>query len=88
MEQKQKTTITIYWKDNGTVRDNIRKKFGISEGMSVNGENAVAVTGEELAELRKYEADGFIELRNKEKNNNGKQDNKRLQGIRQGLEVP
>ena len=65
MEQKQKTTITIYWKDNGTVRDNIRKRFGIAEGMSINGENAVAVTGEELVELRKYEADGFIELRNK-----------------------
>ena len=58
-------TITIYWKDNGTVRDNIRQRFGISEGMSVNGENSVAVSDEELAELRKYEADGFIELRNK-----------------------
>lgn len=58
-------TITIYWKDNGTVRDNIRKRFGISEGMTVNGENTVSVTGEQLAELRKYEADGFIELRDK-----------------------
>lgn len=59
------TTITIYWKDNGTVRDNIRKRFGIAEGMTVNGENIITVTDEELAELRKYEADGFIELRNK-----------------------
>ena len=58
-------TITIYWKDNGTVRDNIRKRFGIAEGMTINGENAVTVTDEELAELKKYEADGFIELRNK-----------------------
>ena len=58
-------TITIYWKDNGTVRDNIRKRFGIAEGMTINGENAVTVTDEELAELRKYEAEGFIELRNK-----------------------
>ena len=58
-------TITIYWKDNGTVRDNIRKRFGISGEMSVNGENSVTVSDEELAELRKYEADGFIELRNK-----------------------
>lgn len=33
--------------------------------MSVNGENSVAVSDEELVELRKYEADGFIELRNK-----------------------
>lgn len=59
-------TITIYWKTrNLTLIDNIRKRFGIAEGMTVNGENAVAVTGEQLAELRKYEADGFIELRNK-----------------------
>ena len=58
--------VTIYWstKDNGLI-SRIRQQFGISEGMSVNGENAVAVTDEELAELRKYEADGFIELRNK-----------------------
>ena len=57
--------MTIYWKTkNSTLIDNIRKQFGISEGMSVNGENAVAVTDEELAELRNYEADGFIELRN------------------------
>ena len=62
---KHMKTITIYWKDNGTVRDNIRKRFGISGEMSVNGENSVTVSDEELAELRKYEADGFIELRNK-----------------------
>lgn len=58
--------MTIYWKTkNSTLIDNIRKRFGISEGMTVNGENAVSVTDEGLAELRKYEADGFIELRNK-----------------------
>lgn len=58
--------ITIYWvtRDSGLI-DRIRKRFGISEGMSINGENSVAVSDEELAELRKYEADGFIELRNK-----------------------
>lgn len=61
-----KQKMTIYWKTkNSTLIDNIRKQFGISEGMSVNGENAVSVADEELAELRKYEADGFIELRNK-----------------------
>ena len=63
-----KHRMTIYWKTkNSTLIDNIRKQFGISEGMSVNGENAVSATDEELAELRKYEADGFIELRNKQK---------------------
>ena len=64
MEQKQK--MTIYWKTrNLTLIDNIRKRFGIAEGMTVNGENSVTVSDEELAELRKYEAEGFIELRNK-----------------------
>ena len=58
--------VTIYWSTNdGGLIDRIRKRFGISEGMSVNGENAVSVADEELAELRNYEADGFIELRNK-----------------------
>ena len=61
-----KHRMTIYWKTkNSTLIDNIRKQFGISEGLSVNGENAVSATDEELAELRKYEAEGFIELRNK-----------------------
>ena len=61
-----KHRMTIYWKTkNSTLIDNIRKRFGISEGMSVNGENAVSATDEELAELRKYESEGFIELRNK-----------------------
>lgn len=61
-----KKKITIYWKTkNSTVIDNIRKEFGISEGMTVNGENTVAVTAEQLAELRRYEAQGLIELRDK-----------------------
>ena len=61
-----KHRMTIYWKTrNLTLIDNIRKRFGIAEGMSINGENAVTVSDEQLAELRKYEAEGFIELRNK-----------------------
>lgn len=58
--------ITIYWAtENARIIDNIRQRFGISDGMSVNGENSVNVSDDELAELRKYEADGFIQLRNK-----------------------
>lgn len=58
--------ITIYWAtDNARIIDNIRQRFGIVEGMTVNGENNVTVTDDGLAELRKYEADGFIQLRNK-----------------------
>lgn len=58
--------ITIYWAtDNARIIDNIRQRFGIVEGMTLNGENSVTVTDDGLAELRKYEADGFIQLRNK-----------------------
>ena len=58
--------ITIYWvTDNARLIDNNRQRFGIVEGMTVNGENIVTVTDDGLAELRKYEADGFIQLRNK-----------------------
>lgn len=58
--------ITIYWvTENARIIDNIRQRFGIVEGMTVNGENSVTVTDDGLAELRKYEADGFIQLRNK-----------------------
>ena len=58
--------ITIYWAtENARIIDNIRQRFGISDGMSVNGENFVNVSDDELSELRKYEADGFIQLRNK-----------------------
>lgn len=58
--------ITIYWvTENARIIDNIRQRFGIVEGMTVNGENIVTVTDDGLAELRKYEADGFIQLRNK-----------------------
>ncbi len=58
--------ITIYWvTENARIIDNIRQRFGIVEGMTVNGENIVTVTDDGLAELKKYEADGFIQLRNK-----------------------
>ena len=61
-----KQKITIYWATkNSTLIDNIRKELGISQGMTVNGENDVTVSDEQLAELRKYEAEGFIELRDK-----------------------
>lgn len=58
--------ITIYWvTENARIIDNIRQRFGIVEGMTVNGENIVTVTDDGLAELKKYKADGFIQLRNK-----------------------
>lgn len=60
--------VTIYWatKDGGLI-DRIRKRFGISSGISVNGETRVDVDERQLDELREYEKQGFIELRNKNK---------------------
>lgn len=58
--------VTIYWstKDGGLI-DRIRKRFGISAGITVNGETVAEVDDGQLDELRDYERQGFIKLRNK-----------------------
>lgn len=60
--------ITIYWatKDGGLI-DRIRQRFGISAGISVNGETEAEVDDRQFDELKVYERQGFIKLRNKEK---------------------
>lgn len=60
--------VTIYWatKDGGLI-DRIRQRFGISAGISVNGETEAEVDDKQLDELKVYERQGFIKLRNKEK---------------------
>lgn len=59
--------ITIYWatKDGGLI-DRLRQRFGISAGISVNGETEAEVDDGQLDELREYERQGFIKLRNKQ----------------------
>ena len=60
--------ITIYWatKDGGLI-DRLRQRFGISAGITINGENVVEVDEMQLNELKEYERQGFIQLRNKDK---------------------
>lgn len=60
--------ITIYWatKDGGLI-DRIRQRFGISAGISVNGETEAEVDDKQLDELKVYERQGFIQLRYKNK---------------------
>ena len=60
--------VTIYWstKDGGLI-DRLRQRFGISAGISVNGETETEVDDRQLDELKVYERQGFIKLRNKEK---------------------
>ena len=58
--------VTIYWrtKDGGLI-DRIRKRFGISAGITINGETVAEVDDRQLDELKVYERQGFIKLRNK-----------------------
>nr|DAH77918.1 MAG TPA: hypothetical protein [Caudoviricetes sp.] len=59
--------VTIYWatKDGGLI-DRIRQRFGISSGITINGETETEVDSRQMDELREYERQGFIQLRNKE----------------------
>lgn len=59
--------ITIYWntKDVALI-DRIRQRFGISAGITVNGETVAEVDEKQLDELKVYERQGFIKLRNKQ----------------------
>ena len=60
--------VTIYWrtKDGGLI-DRIRKRFGISSGITINGETVAEVDSRQMDELREYERQGFIQLRYKNK---------------------
>lgn len=60
--------VTIYWstKDGGLI-SRIRKRFGISAGITINGETVAEVDEKQLDELREYERQGFIQLRYKNK---------------------
>lgn len=59
--------VTIYWatKDGGLI-DRIRNRFGISAGITINGETVAEVDEKQLNELKEYEKQGFIQLRNKQ----------------------
>lgn len=59
---------TIYWTTKELkLIDSIRKRFGITEGMTVNGENTVEIkTDRDLADLEECEKNGLIQLRKKQ----------------------
>lgn len=59
---------TIYWNTNDSgLIDRIRQRFGISAGITINGETVAEVDEKQLDELREYERQGFIQLRYKNK---------------------
>ena len=60
--------ITVYWNTNDSgLIDRIRQRFGISAGITINGETVAEVDEKQLDELREYERQGFIQLRYKNK---------------------
>lgn len=56
--------VTIYWiTKNCGIIDRIRKRYNISQGMSINGETDIEVDDKQLGELKEVEKRGFIKLR-------------------------
>lgn len=45
----------------------IRQRFGISSGITINGETETEVDSRQMDELKEYERQGFIQLRYKNK---------------------
>lgn len=60
-------TTTIYWlTDNLRLIDRIRRRFNITKGMTINGENLVSIhTPKDLADLQACADRGLIQIRNK-----------------------
>lgn len=60
-------TTTIYWlTDNLRLIDRIRRRFNITQGMNVNGENRVFLRDEkDLADLQACAERGLVQIRNK-----------------------
>lgn len=57
---------TVYWKTKDThIIDRIRKRYNISQGMTVNGENVVEINDAQYKELQEVEKLGYIQIRNK-----------------------
>lgn len=58
--------LTIYWRTNDkAVISKIRKKFGISTGITVNGETPAEIKEEDMPLLEETERRGFIQIRYK-----------------------
>lgn len=52
--------ICIYWKTKDySIICSIKKEFSISEGITVNGENEIHPTEDELLKLKEYEKKVF-----------------------------
>ncbi len=65
-----KEKLTIYWNTKLLGRypgylERIRKRFGITKGMTVNGETDVEIKAEDMDDLLATERAGYITIRRK-----------------------
>ena len=67
--------VTVYWATADTTAiARIRQKFGITQGMTVNGETETTVSDGDMPLLRETERRGFIRIRDKKTNNQTRED--------------
>ena len=57
--------VTIYWRCDSYRAHNLMWCVGLPFGISLNGEQYLDVTDEQMAQLREYESSGLLEFRNK-----------------------
>lgn len=66
MDARQMIKVCIYWRTNDKpTKDKIRKRFGIPQGETVNGETVCEINEEDYPLLQETARRGFIQLRNK-----------------------
>lgn len=60
-------TTTIYWlTDNLRLIDRIRRRFNITKGMTINGENRVTLESDkDFSDLQACAERGLLQIRNK-----------------------
>lgn len=57
--------VTIYWKVDSYRTHNLLWAAGLPFSVTLNGEQYLDVTEEQLTDLRRYEASGWLEFRHK-----------------------
>lgn len=60
--------LTIYWATrDAATRERIRRRFGIPQGMTVNGETPAEIREEDLPLLEETARRGFIKIRRRKR---------------------
>lgn len=60
------TKVCIYWRTKDVIaKERIRKRFGITQGETINGETVCEINEEDYPLLQETARRGFLQLRNK-----------------------